>query len=236
MERLSDGGRSREANKERNYNNPSLRAQTITMTASTTESHAYAELAKPDTNNATYLAWFTLDNDDEWSADFRFKKKRDHYEYLDQMNQGRRNLDWWNKEYETYRANRDVASTLADKLELMSGQRRRAMELFTGLDLQQLGHPTNPVAFCVCAFVVHSDDTGRKCHPQTTEADFDDCFAHLMVELDIRQKQFASIYGKVAHRIQRGELRHVEHDKYGLDEAQQFVWRTDNADEEDGWL
>ncbi|MFA9417132.1 hypothetical protein [Natrinema sp. HArc-T2] len=206
------------------------------MTASTTESHAYEELAKPDTNNATYLGWANWDNQDEWPADFYIENKKKFFEHLDRMNQGLQNGYRANRPYQTYRMNRDLVATLADKLGMTTQQRGRAINWFTILDLQTLGLPAQTVAYCVCTYVVHSDESNRECHPQTSEDEFDDLFRDIQAQLGIRQERFESVYGKVAHRIRTKDFEPTIHDKYQLDEALQFQWRTFNAEKDDGWL
>lgn len=206
------------------------------MTTSASESHAYAGLEKPDTNNATYIGWADWKNEEDWTADYYIKNKKEFFEHLDRMNQGLQNGYRINRPYQTFRMNRDLIATLADKLELTAQQRGKAINLFTALDLQKLGHSVNLVAYCVCAYVVHSDQSDRECHPQTIDSDSDFLFTELQTKLGISRERFTSVFGKVAHRIRIGCFDPVDHDKYQLDKAQQFQWREYNDDKDEGWL
>ncbi|SFG62912.1 hypothetical protein SAMN04488063_2643 [Halopelagius inordinatus] len=203
------------------------------MTA-TADSHAYAELVKPDTNNATYIGWSDWDGDGDWLTDHYPLNKRDYYEYLDRNNQGLVNGHRMNYEYLTYRMNRDLAATLSDKLEMMPSQRRRAIESFTRLDLQHMGFPAEVVAFCVCAYTVHTDGKGRKCHPASKPND--SLFTEIREQSGISERQFAKVYGKVEHRIRAGKLESTNFDRYQTDDALQFNWRSTDAGADSGWL
>lgn len=203
------------------------------MTA-TTESHAYAELVKPDTNNATFIGWSEWEDDSDWPTDYYPLNKKEFYKLLDQMNQGLNNGYRTNRPYQTYRMNRDLAATLSDKLRMTQSQRLRAIRTFTKLDLQRLGFPVQVVPFCVCAYVVHEEGKGRKCHPACNNIDA--LFTQMREELNIREDKFSKVYGKVENRIRTGKLDSTDFDEYQLDKALRFTWQTSDADTDDGWL
>lgn len=165
-----------------------------------------------------------------------FPNMKEVYRHLDETNRGQKNGYRWNGPYETYRMKRDVIATLAHKLWMTPSQRKQAINLFTGLDLQRLGYHIEVAAFALCAFIVHSDGAERQYHPQTSGQNTDEEFTELQENLGIGDKQFAKIYGKIAHRVRSGDIRRTDHDKYQLDGATQFNWRTTDADNGDGWL
>lgn len=184
------------------------------MTA-TVDSHAYAELVKPDTNNATYIGWTDWDEESDWLTDHYPPNKKNYYEHLDRMNQGLNNGYRTNRPYQTYRMNRDLAACLSSQLGMTASQRSRTIQRFTQLDLQRMGFPAQVVAFCVCAYVVHTDEEGRKCHPACKPEDT--LFARLREQLSIPANRFAKVYGKVEHQIQNEPLKPGDFDRYRTD-------------------
>jgi len=191
------------------------------MTA-TTDSHAYAHLDEPDTNNATTIEWWTLPEDEYWQSDFLYSNKKRYFEHLDRYNSGYKNGTWHNDKYETYLANDDLVDSLGDSLNLTQEERMTARSLIHRIDLQREGIRVERMAYALCAFAVHSSTTDRrKCHPQN---DLPEEFQQVKDELGIADEEFESDYGKVQHRDRTLERQTYEHDKYEVDRSPERRW------------
>jgi len=191
------------------------------MTANT-DSHDYADLDKPDTNNATSIKWWKYPEDEYWEADFPISNKQRYFEYLDRYNSGFRNGKWHNDEYETFLANNDLVDSLCDSLDLTTEERGQAKGLIHRMDLQREGIRVERMAYAVCAYAVHSSTTDeRNCHPQT---DRPEEFQRVKTQLGITNKQFESDYGKVQHRDQNVDDQSAEYDSRGVDRSPDRRW------------
>jgi len=204
--------------------------------STTTDSHAYSDLAKCDTNNATRIGWNDWEGDGNWPADYRPENKRSYYQHLDRYNSGRQNgHKWQNSSYETYELNRNLIQCMSDKLRLDSWEVKRAIQLFDALQRSCMGLPSEVVAFSTCAYVIHRYDENRDYHPQTKEEDRDYFLEACRKDFGISQDWFESVYGKVSHKIRNGKINLQQHDDYEVDSHAEQSWRPRN-DSEDGWL
>jgi hypothetical protein len=191
------------------------------MTA-TTDSHTYAELDEPDTNNATFIVWWQFPQSDFWEADFLYSRKQRYFEHLDRYNSGFKNGKWGHDEYHTFLANDDLVDSLSDSLELSQEERSKAKSLIHRMDLQREGIKVERMAFAACAFAVHSSTVDeRKCHPQS---DLSKEFQQVKEKLAISDNEFASDYGKVQDRDQRLKHHTSEYDKFGTDRSLERRW------------
>ena len=208
------------------------------MSSSTSISDAYDSLTKPDTNNATYIGWQKIDEEEYWLADHLPRSKKKYWEFLNQVNSGLRNGKWWNDTYETYRTNRDLILNLTSHLYMRPPQRARATNLITRLDLQKLGLQAELVAFCICAYVVHDTEKDPRCgYPAKGQMEnVTDELRSMQKSLGITNKQFRSTYAKVQHRDGTVKSPDVDHDEYEVDTNAQQRWRSTKSDGDGGWL
>lgn len=203
---------------------------------SKSDNHAYRNLAKCDTNNATRIGWDKWKGDGKWPADYRPENKKSYYCHLDRHNSGLQNgHKWQNKSYKTYELNRNLIQCMSGKLRLDNWEVKRAVQLFDGLQRSYMGISSKVVAFSTCAYLVHQHDNNRKCHPQTKPEERDYFFEECRKDFDISHDWFKSVYGKASHKIRNGELNIQRHDDYEVDANAEQSWRTQNNGDE-GWL
>jgi hypothetical protein len=114
---------------------------------------------------------------------------------------------------------------------------RRAAQLLTSETRSELGLETRLVLISLCGYVLHDSQTGRKCHPQTNEEDFDERIDWMLNELDIRRADYDKTYRKIQRLDTRGQQTRPEvRDKYEIDVHSKQRWREINSDRGDGWL
>ncbi len=201
------------------------------------ERHEQEPIDSPDTNNATYIDWVNMSPYEEWPADYHPPNKREYFRHLDRVNSGLQNgPKYQNKRYETYRLNRWLILSLSDHLKMSDRLRSLAVRLFSGLDGSKFGVPIHIPALVTCAYVIHKHNPRRECHPQTSVEKFDPLVERERVNLSVSKKQYASLYGKIEHRIRTGRLSHSKHDAYQIDPDGLQPWRQINERSDDGWL
>lgn len=140
----------------------------------------------PDSSNATYIPYGEADPD-----------KYELYKKLDGYNSGKYNLNWENKSYHTFLLNEHLIESLGTQLDLTKEQRRNARARFLSLELDKWGVDARLVAFCVCAYTVHQDDTLRSYHPNQSEDNKDPLFNKIGRDLGFRRKTVTSVYSKL---------------------------------------
>ncbi|GAB3700972.1 hypothetical protein [Halorubrum pallidum] len=191
----------------------------------------------PDTNNATYLGWSDIPQYEEWPADYHPPNKRDYFQYLDRLNSGLQNgPKYQNKRYETYCLNRWLILCMSSHLRMSDRLRQLAVDLFNGLPRSKFGVRIHVSALVTCGYVIHQHDPRRECHPQTSAEAFDPFVEQERVNLRIPRKQYASLYGKIEHRVRTGQLTPSKHDAYEVDPAGLQAWREINEEWDDSWL
>lgn len=91
----------------------------------TTESHAYAELAKPKWNNRTYIDIGSPEIKGKyWSGDYLYQKQQKYYTYLNQYNNGQRNGPCrWNDQREILVENLHLIDAISSVLPLTISER-----------------------------------------------------------------------------------------------------------------
>jgi len=194
-------------------------------------------LDDPDTNNATYIGWSNFDGGTYWPADYLIPEKRAYYRRLDRHNSGLQNGRWQNKRYETFGLAREEIFSLGSQLRMDAWQQKRASRLLTGEMRSELGLETTLVVLSLCGYVLHDSQSGRKCHPQTKEEDFDEDIDQILEELNIRRSDYEKTYRKIQRIDKREEQARTEvRDKYEMDMNSKQTWREVNANKGDGWL
>lgn len=144
-------------------------------------------------------------------SNHRLTNKRDHYNYLNEIDQGRKNgPNWDNSRLLTYEENKAVIKAIAAQLELSTPQREVAVGEFMNLDLQKIGESKDWVALAVCAYVVKSDDRNRerKTHPACSKSEQDTLFVDMVEAVGLTDSRYHSMYGKVASKLPDKPSRH----------------------------
>jgi len=162
----------------------------------------HSTLNAPDTNNAT---WFDYNEatDGYWDSqsDWYRTTKYTYWQHLAEINRGRkRGVSYWNDPYHTYQANRDLIDAVGSQLNLLSRQHHVAKARFAQLNLNEWGLRADLVACCLCARIVHEDDSDkRRTHPNVP-ADHEDKpieFVEIAERFGVHEKEVVSMYGKL---------------------------------------
>lgn len=173
---------------------------------STTESPTATSIATPDTNRRTKIGyddytnnWRESDAKEYWAADYLYLKKETHYQHIDRINAGLKNgPTWYNQAYLTAWTNRDLIDILAGNLSLTKAQKDKAISYFLNQDLGNWGIRKELVAWSVCAYTVHSDESDkRRTHPQATGDQRAEKFWEVAYSLDLAMKDRIKTYHKV---------------------------------------
>ena len=132
----------------------------------------HSTLNAPETDNAT---WFDYNEktDGYWDSpsDWHKTTKYLYYQHLAEINRGRkRGGNYWNDPYHTYQANRDLIDAVGSQLNLLPRQQRVASAWFAHFDLDKWGMRADLIACCLCAHIVHEDDSDeRRTHPNVPD-------------------------------------------------------------------
>lgn len=194
---------------------------------SSNNSHAYAGLEQPDTNNATWFNPKEKAEDDYWDEDdycdgeaaFRFQKKRKWFSYLEELNQGIRNGKRTHNPYWTFRDNRDMIEQIANQMGLSDTQSKRAKRDYWYVHVEEdqegktriSGIRKDSVGIAVCAYTVKTDENdSRQFHPQDELSENDREWGEtvadrLAARFNISARKITSAYGKVSHHLRRAE-------------------------------
>lgn len=162
----------------------------------------HSTLNAPDTNNAT---WFDYSEatDGYWdsSSDWYRTTKYLYYQHLAEINRGRKlRGQYWNSPYHTYQSNRDLIDAVGTQLNLLPRQQQEANAWFAHFDLDKWGMQADLIACCLCARIIHEDDSDvRRTHPNVPD-DHEDKptkFARIAEQFKLRERELVSMYGKV---------------------------------------
>jgi len=148
---------------------------------------------EPDTNNATMLP--NRANYD------RGKSYETSWEELDKYNTGLSNRKWTSSSYTTYLLNRHHINALTSQLDLTDNQRKVIYNRFMQLEWEEWGVSANLLAFCVCAVIVHDDNTNRNYHYNQSEENKDSIFVQIAESLNLRQKSIRKVYSKYRRHL-----------------------------------
>lgn len=195
-------------------------------------------LDRPDANNATFISYQDLQKADNWTADYYPLNKRGFYKKLDETNDGDRNGQWRNRPYRTAIENKRMIRSIGDQLGLTFRQRIQAEQWFMSMNLENWKQTKERVAFCLCAYLVHSDERDqRACHPQTPDDKKDPLFLGMERRLDldktpsIGNRPFDQTYGLIQSYIQTNRPQYSDpFDRYAkYEDSPEFDQWTDPA-------
>lgn len=173
------------------------------MTTATTETATH--LVQTDTRRETNIGydengWIL---DEFWPDDYLYLRKKVYYKHLDDLDAGKKNgPSWYNGSYFTYVENRNLIEQYANRLELNRFQRERATSFFLAQNLSKWGVDKRFVAWAICAYIVHSDESDiRNCHPACGEDHIETAFQDLVEALGMPERQRHRLYGKVQNKF-----------------------------------
>lgn len=185
--------------------------------------------ATANTNPATQIGYQTVKKGKSWDSetDWLTTKKQETFSRYARLNQGKLVVPGReNTPYKTYETNRDTIETLSSHLELSESQRKEARCRFHALDLQDWGIRADVIAFTLCQYIVHNDETDvRTCHPHTEAEDVPKEFHTVFSSLDIPEDRLASAYGKVAHAMRHELFDFKESANRWNPNRQAYEWR-----------
>lgn len=166
-------------------------------------SEAYQGLDNPDTDNNTWIKHTDLPVTEHWPDDFLYNGKREYYEHLNELNDGKKNgPHFYNDKAITRKAALHLVDAVGKQLDLNGFEIRQAKGVFTNLDRERLGLRLDLVAYCVCAYIVEqSQRNERRAHPNVPEETRDDVFLKVAEDLDLRHQDIVKTYGKIQHRV-----------------------------------
>jgi len=173
------------------------------MTANT-DTSITTDLVQSDTTRDTYIGWSSWKSCEAgsyWPADFKYLKKGKYYQHLDEIDAGKKNGKWYNSNYFRKQAKRHLFEAISSQLDLTEAQYSKAFSIFMKGDLSEWGIKMEIVAWSLCAYLVHSDESDiRKCHP-LSESESEKRFDEVANSLDISSSQQLSTYGKIQARL-----------------------------------
>jgi len=181
----------------------------------TTETHPYADLHKPDTNNAT---WFNPNKksineywgeDEYWeeSSAFRFSKKLKWWQYLGELNDGIRNGKRTHDELFTYLDNSDLIENVSLQLDLPKCYWPTVKRYYNCIHGEEIsGVRKDSTAVAIVEYVIHTRQEERPFHPNTKlEGDLT-VAEYLADRFSLPVKTIYKRYGQVAHLIENKEM------------------------------
>lgn len=180
-----------------------------------------SSLNAPDTNNATWFD-YTEDTDGifDSTSDWHKWVRQEYYQHLAELNRGRKiRGNYWNDQYHTYQANRDLIRIISAQLNLSEVQRDEAESWFLSLDLDEWGRRRELVAYCLCARIVHEDGSDRKAHPQAVDEDKPAPFVDLPEQFGLLEKDLRKMYAKVDHHLRNRSQNPDQFDQRGIDDV-----------------
>ncbi|WP_338728843.1 hypothetical protein [Haladaptatus sp. DJG-WS-42] len=145
-------------------------------------------LEEPDTNNATHIRY----QDIEGATEDYFKFKN-----LDFYNRGLKNGGWVNKKWYNYQNNLHLIEIISGHLELTTFQLSSVRHSFLSLNLREWGQRAELIAFCVCAVIVHQDETERSYHYNQKPENRDKLFSEVAKNLGLSEKEIRREYAKL---------------------------------------
>ncbi|WP_226040199.1 hypothetical protein [Natrinema sp. DC36] len=174
-----------------------------------TESSTATGIVQSDTSRETYIGWANWNRREAnqyWPADYVYERKGRYYEHLDEIDAGKKNGFWYNEKYLRHITSRDIINNLGSNLGLTNEQCDKAESFFLSQNLSKWGVQKEYVAWAICAYLLHSSEmNGRKCHPQTSDDNYDEQVLEAAISLGMTQRECTSLYGKVEHKFRQRE-------------------------------
>lgn len=155
----------------------------------------------PDKQNNTYF--LSKDVDGSYPADFRCLNKRQHFQHLKQLNEGRKtSINNYNDSYVTNKATIHLGHAIASQLNLTPQEEKLAVRYLVRLDREKLGLSSELVAYAVCAYVIEQDERDqRRTHPNVPKEDRDGLFEQIASGLGLNHNNIVKTYGKISHQL-----------------------------------
>lgn len=161
------------------------------------DAEAYNRLTKPDPNFATTFYHADV-REQRWPADYLKLDKEAYFKMLGEIHRGEKNgPKWEHSELHTHTLREDFVEIIGARLNLNDLQLEEAKARATNVDGEKFGMNLDLLVYCVCAYVVHNDDTPpyaieRKVHPNSESKD--DLFEEVAGELGLRSKLIDRVY------------------------------------------
>lgn len=140
------------------------------------DGEAYNDLRKPDPNWATTF-YHTEVRGERWTADFLKLDKEAYFKMLGEIHRGEKNgPKYEHSELTTHTLREDLVEIIGGRLNLNALLLEEAKARATNVNGEKFGMKLELLVFCVCAYVVHRDDTSpysaeRKFHPNSPKTD-----------------------------------------------------------------
>ncbi len=170
------------------------------------DAEAYNELTKCDTNWATTFYHADV-REERWTADYLKLDKESYFRMLGEINRGEKNgPKWENSEYHTHTLREDLVEIIGGMLNLNDLQLDEAKARATNVDGEKFGMRLELLVYCVCAYVVHNDDSTpyakeRKVHPNCGSKDV--TFQQVAFELDLHPNRINRVYRRLEQKFSR---------------------------------
>jgi hypothetical protein len=161
------------------------------------DGEAYNRLTKPDPNWATTFRHADVRNE-RWMADYLKLDKEAYFKMLGEIHRGEKNgPKWEHSELHTHTLREDLVEIIGGRLNLNHLQLEEAKARATNVDGEKFGMKLELLVFCVCAYVVHNDNStpyadGRKVHPNCTTKDV--IFEQVAFDLGLRPSLINRVY------------------------------------------
>jgi hypothetical protein len=161
------------------------------------DGEAYNDLTKPDPNWATTF-YHTDVRGDRWKADYVKLDKEAHFKMLGEIHRGEKNgPKYEHSELTTHNLREDLVEIIGKQLNLNELQLEEAKARATNVDGERFGMNLELLVYCVCAYVVHNDDSEpyaieRKVHPNCKSKDM--IFEQVAFELGLRPDRINRVY------------------------------------------
>lgn len=157
---------------------------------------AYNRLTKPDPNFATTFYHADV-RGERWESDFLKLDKESYFRMLGEIHRGEKNgPKWEHSELTTHSLREDLVDIIGKKLNLTDLQLEEAKARATNVDGEKFGRTLELLAFCVCGYVVHRDESTpavikRDFHPNCSETDL--LFEKVAEELGLGEREIDDV-------------------------------------------
>ena len=180
----------------------------------TTETHPYANLNKPDTNNATWFNPNQKSMNEYWgeeyweeSSAFHYQKKSKWWQYLGELNDGIRNWKRTHDELFTYLDNFDLIENVSLQLDLPKCYWPTVKRYYNCIHHKEIeGVRKDSTAVAIVQYTIHTRQKERPFHPNTKLEEDLTVAEYLADRFSLPVKTIYKRYGQVAHLIENKEM------------------------------